>query len=321
MIIAALCGLSAAVCWGVADFISRQPSRRIGYYITSTYVQLFSFIGLSFLVLIANSHTLEKIPQNQMVFAENLTIGVLMFGALLFLYRGYATGIISITGPIASSYPVVTIILSVIILGVVLANVTAIGISIVVIGIVLAGFRLSDIRRLVRADGTKGKEIAMTRIGARPTALTNSDQKERTALVRGVDSAILACLFLGVIYLVLGSVTKVFGTVLPIFVMRGSAAVVGFALLAPLKQKFVMPDRKVISWLLLLALLDTSGLLVFDVGVSIAQGSLPIVVTLSGLVGVVTLFLARVFYKEKLERIQGIGVFILLVGVGIVLYF
>jgi drug/metabolite transporter (DMT)-like permease len=317
LILAALCGLAAAICWGVSDFISRQPSRRIGYYITSTYVQLFSFIGLFVLVLVTIPSSLAKIPQNQIVFAENLIIGVLMFGALLFLYRGYAQGMMSITGPISSSYPVVTIILSVVILGVTLADITAIGITIVVIGIILAGFKISDLRTLIN---TGSEKMAMARISSPPSSLS-SQESGRKMLVRGVDSAILACLFLGVIYLGLGSVTKVYGTILPILVMRGSAAIVGFALLLPLKQKFVLPSKKVLPWLLLLATLDSTGLLLFDRGITIAQNSLPIVVTLSGLVGVVTLLLARTFYKERLDTIQGIGVIILLVGVGIVLYF
>lgn len=317
MIFAAFYGLGAAVCWGVSDFLSRQPSRRIGYYVTSTLVQLFSFIGLTAYVLLANPSSLQKITGNTTVFAENLVVGVLMFGALLFLYRGYADGMMSITAPIASSYPVITIVLSVIVLGITIANVIVIGITIVVAGIILAGIRLSELRYLI--GGTQIGKMGVTRLTSRSNVLS-SGQGKRAILVKGVDSAIIACLFLGIIYLGLGSITRVFGAILPILVMRGSATVVGFALLVPLKQKFVLP-KSVLPWILLLALLDSSGLLAFDQGISAAQSNLPVVVTLSGLVGAVTLLLARAAYKERLDKIQGIGVLVLLVGVGIVLYF
>jgi uncharacterized membrane protein len=67
--------------------------------------------------------------------------------------------------------------------------------------------------------------------------------------------------------------------------------------------------------------LDTMGFIAFNLGILSAQNSLPIVVTLSGLVGAVTMLLARAIYRERLDLIQNLGVVILLIGIVIVLYF
>jgi drug/metabolite transporter (DMT)-like permease len=63
------------------------------------------------------------------------------------------------------------------------------------------------------------------------------------------------------------------------------------------------------------------GFITFNLGLLSADNSLPIVVTLSGMVGVVTIELARIFYHEKLEPVQLLGVLIIFVGVGTVSYY
>ncbi len=47
MLEAAIFGISAAIFWGAGDFISRRPSSQIGYYLTSAYMQILSFVGLT----------------------------------------------------------------------------------------------------------------------------------------------------------------------------------------------------------------------------------------------------------------------------------
>lgn len=247
--------------------------------------------------------------------AENLIVGLFQFVALLFLYRAYVGGVMSIAAPIASSYPVITIILSVVILRIMVPIVTALGISVVVAGIILAGIRLPELRKLTEKDDRSTSQD--------PTGIdrAKSEKSSRKILFNGVDSAIFACFSFGIVYFGLDVVTKVFGVIIPVFVMRGGAALSGFILLIPLKQKLIIPNRSVLPWLLLLALLDSLGFLAFNEGISSAQGSLPIVVTLSGLFGAVTMVLARAIYREKLDTIQNLGIIILLIGVGIVLYF
>jgi uncharacterized membrane protein len=213
MILAALYGLAAALCWGVADFISRQPSQRIGYYITSTYVQLFSFVALAVYIVGVAPASLGKLSENHSILAENLIIGVFMFVAFLFLYRGYAGGIMSIAAPIASSYPVVTIILSVTILGITISKFTVFGISIVVLGIILAGIKISELRTLIRKDD--GSTPPSPTESQLPALSRKLEESRRKITVKGMDSAIFACLSFGIVFFGLGAITDVFGVIFP----------------------------------------------------------------------------------------------------------
>ena len=62
------------------------------------------------------------------------------------------------------------------------------------------------------------------------------------------------------------------------------------------------------------------GFVTYNYGIQSAS-DLPIVVTLSSLLGVVTVVLARMFYNERLGKLQAFGVFVIFASVATILYF
>ena len=62
------------------------------------------------------------------------------------------------------------------------------------------------------------------------------------------------------------------------------------------------------------------GFVTYNYGIQSAS-DLPIVVTLSSLLGVVTVVLARMFYNERLGKLQVFGVFVIFASVATILYF
>jgi uncharacterized membrane protein len=99
------------------------------------------------------------------------------------------------------------------------------------------------------------------------------------------------------------------------------SAAVSFGLILPLGIKLVRPDLKMFGLIVFMGITDTAGYVAFDAGILSAGNSLPIVVTLSSLVGVLTLILARAFYKEKVNALQWVGIAAITIGVLVVLYF
>jgi uncharacterized membrane protein len=67
--------------------------------------------------------------------------------------------------------------------------------------------------------------------------------------------------------------------------------------------------------------MDLGGILAFSFGILTAGGYLPIVVTFSGLSGLVVLMLARLFYQEKLDTVQTAGIFLVIAAAMTLLYF
>jgi len=118
----------------------------------------------------------------------------------------------------------------------------------------------------------------------------------------------------------LAALSPVFGPIFPIAVLRGGGAASSFGLAIPLKQELRLPSLRILLSITLIAALDTIGFLAYDFGTLSGEAILPIVVTISGLFGAVTVVLARVFYGDKLERIQIVGVMTILLGVSVLLF-
>ncbi len=307
MLVAITFGLMSAILWGTADFLSRETSKTIGHYLTSSYNQLTSFVWLIGFALLFSIH----LPiLNGRLLSLNILLGILDFLSIVFLYRGLSEGVMSNVAPISSAYPAVTVILAVIILEQTLTLLNAYAIAGVIIGVVLSGIKLSDLRSSgLRLHGTDQKS---TRSG-------HSGRSRR--YVEGLNSALLSCLAGGGLFFGLGVLTPSLGPWFPSIVIKGSAAIVGFAFLFLLKKEFKIPNTKTLCLLALMGMMDCFSFLVFSFGILMAGGYLPLVVTFSGLAGLVVLFLARIFYGERLTKIQSLGIFLVIIIVLSILYF
>lgn len=243
MIEAALYGLCTAIFWGTADFVSRRPSQRVGYYLTSSYVQLLSFIGLVFYVPFSANVNLISVASQSTFVVLNLVAGVFYFFGISLLYKGCSSGVMSIVAPVAGSYPVIAILLSVFLLGQSFSNVKVYAIVIILIGIVLAGVRISEFRK---------NEFKL--------------KPAHRRIVKGLDSAILSCLVVGTGDFLIGLVAPRFGFVFPVLLMKGAAALTAFVFLVPLRQEFLIPTGKDLLWIVVLGVLDSMGFILFSLG-------------------------------------------------------
>jgi drug/metabolite transporter (DMT)-like permease len=315
MIEAGLFGLLAAILWGSTDFLSRKPSQKIGSYLSSGYMLLFSFFGLLLLALLTNAINFQIFVVNAEPVLINLLIGAISFFAFMFLFRSYAIGVMSIVAPIVGTYPLVSIILAFTFLGENLTPVREIAIAIVIAGVILTGMKLTDLRALgfrLRGHNAKNNNSGEGEL---------ETKTKTTRFTRGLWSAIMASILFGVTYFSLSQLTLLFGLVLPLVLLRGGAVIASFVFLAPLKEKLVLPSGGVLTWLIVMAILDTFGNIAINSGFLLAGENLPLVVTLSSLLSAVTVLLARAFYKEKLDLLQAMGVVLLIGGVGSALFF
>jgi drug/metabolite transporter (DMT)-like permease len=307
-------GLATALLWGVADFLSRQPSREIGYYLTTAYVQISSFLVTLVYALFLGYLNLPLIYDNGNLVALAVVIGIIAYAGFLFIFRGYSLGNMAIVAPIAGSYPAITALLSFLVLGVVLLPVQTYALTLTIVGIVLSGTRFSEYINF-------RKKFAKN--SSPPPSATQSGEglSLRTRLIVGADSALMSALCGGTAFFLLGYVTPVMGPVIPPLIIKAVGLVFGFALVAALRMKFRMPTNLAIFWLFVIGVLDGLGFVTVNTGILEAGRDLPIVVTMAALTSVVTPMLASIFYKEKLEKIQVLGVVLIIVGVASIVYF
>ena len=286
-----LFGLTAAFCWGTADYLSKGQSERVGHYKTVVYSHLVTLTALLVLVPVLGA----SLAAPPFVVLALVAAGLLNFVAFNFLYDAFHRGAVSVVAPIAYTYPAVTTVLSIVVLKTFVSADEALAISGIILGVVLLSTRLTELRTMLRSGVASGLRV-------------------------GVPSAVGSSVFFGTVYLAIGYAAPLAGYAVPAVILRAVGTVAGFAL-GPILHKDLRPSRLALSnSVLAMGTLEAVGFLAFTYGVYTAGGSLPIVAALSGLGGAVATACAMTFLRERLEPNQMVGVVLAIAGVFVLLY-
>lgn len=341
-------GLTAAFCWGVADFCARGASRAGGTFATLVVIQPLGMLGLLVFGPPLGQLRLTQHPPQLVLLAAGVNL-LIMCGAG-FLYRAFAVGKLALVSPIAAGFAAITALLS-LLSGDRPSPLTLAGIALTLVGVVVASAVPGD---------ESGKSVDEPEILAVATHVGFKGWRPP----RGLADALTSTLIFGVGYWLLhfltpqlGGVTVAFIGKTADFIVLGSVALVLVARraltakatsgsLAPTQQRqlaavshvpltaaaatrdTLRPDGEVprsgkgrftlAFWLFVIptGLLDTMANASYNVGVSVALTS--VVVVLSSLFSAVTVLLAWVFLRERLAAWQWVGVLAILVGVALV---
>jgi drug/metabolite transporter (DMT)-like permease len=221
--------------------------------------------------------------------------GVINFAAFVFLYRAFHRGVVSVVAPVVYTYPAVTAVLAVVILGASLSILQVIALAGIIAGVILLSTRFSELYAYLRGAGAPG-------------------------LTKGVGLAIGASLCFGMVYIGIGYAAPSVSVVLPVMFLRIVAISAGF-LLAPVLRQEAKPNRLVFSkTMIAMGVLEAFGFLAFTYGIEAAGSALPVVTALSGMGGAVATSYGLAFLKERLEPNQMLGVLLSLAGVFALLY-
>jgi uncharacterized membrane protein len=252
----------------------------------------------------------------------NVVVGLLVLVSLVFLYRGLSQGTMSIVAPISGGMgPAVAVLLSVIILGQVVVPIDAYAIAGVIIGVILSGVKFSELRSGLHTGVLPTpSDPKLCESGPRGDACLDG-MRGGLRVTKGLDSAIVSAVAAGAVYLGLGVLVPQSGWLFPIIIIRATGASAAFGFIWFAKGELKIPNSRTSLWLILMGTMDLAGILALSFGVLTAGGYLPLVVTFSGLSGLVILILARVFYQEKLDAVQTAGIFLVIAAAMTLLYF
>jgi drug/metabolite transporter (DMT)-like permease len=305
--LAIILGLTGAVSWGAADFAARFASRRVGAYRTLFFMQFFGFLALS-VYLKSTSGFSHGIAPGSHPWAMAVAAGLLNVLASLALYHSFEHGTLSIVGPVSSSYPALTVALS-LVSGERIHAVRAAGLAVTLLGVILAATSFAQ------SKSTTAEKDAQH---ASPNhASPNRAANSRAHLSTGVGWAICAALGFGVLFWFLGfHVVPAVGSAVSVWVMRLTALVSLTLAAAPTGQTLKLPHGKVWWLLLAVGILDTAAFVANNAGLSTGQVS--VVSVLASLYGACTVLLAWIFLRERLERSQWLGIILIFIGIVLV---
>jgi uncharacterized membrane protein len=301
--LAIILGLTGALCWGGADFAARFASRRVGAYRTLFFMQFFGFIALS-VYLKFRGGFFEGIAPGWHPWALAVLAGVINMIASLSLYYSFQIGVMSIVGPVSSAYPALTVALA-IASGERITALRGAGLAVTLVGVILAATTFTSAAASTLNE-TAAKESA-----------TKEAAKETAHLSKGVGWAILAALGFGVLFWFLGFyVVSAVGPTISVWVIRLTSFSVLAIAAIPARQSLNLPRGSV--WWLLAAVgfLDTAAFVANNAGLHTGQVS--VVSVLASLYGAVTVVLAWLFLREKLERSQWFGIILIFAGIVLV---
>jgi len=297
--LAIVLGLTGALCWGGADFAARFASRRVGAYRTLFFMQFFGFIALS-VYLKFRGGFFEGIAPGWHPWALAALAGVINMIASLSLYYSFQIGVMSIVGPVSSAYPALTVALA-IASGERITALRGAGLAVTLVGVILAA--------------TTFAPNAASTVNANPEK--ESAPKESAHLSKGVVWALLAALGFGVLFWFLGFyVVPAVGPTISVWVIRLTSFSVLAVAAIPAHQSLKLPSGSVWWQLAAVGLLDTAAFVANNAGLHTGQVS--VVSVLASLYGAVTVLLAWIFLREKLERSQWFGIILIFAGIVLV---
>ncbi|MEM2889963.1 MAG: DMT family transporter [Candidatus Hadarchaeum sp.] len=272
-----LFGLVAMLSWGVADFFAARAIRQAGVFRTLVWGQtvgLLVLITVAFLVGVA-------VPSFYMLMII-LLAGSLNVVACLSFYQGLQVGKVSIVSPVSASWVVVTVILSLAFLGENLSQSQAIGVVLTIAGIFLTSFKFRDLLKL---------------------RLRN--------LAAGAQFAAISMVAWGVHYIFIDVLVAELGWFLPVLSVK---AVTVFSLLmySGFANRDISYPRSVVPMVVAVGLLEAAAFTAYGAGV--ASEFTAIVAPVAATFPVVTIILARIFFKEMVEINQKIGIGAVLAG-------
>jgi drug/metabolite transporter (DMT)-like permease len=279
-------GLTAALCFGVGDFLVQPLTRERGWMPAVLGVQIVSVIALLIAALIWHGPLeLDRIDVSVVVLGTVNTLGIIA------LYRAFEVGKLSLVSPIAGSMGAFTLVFAWL-AGQSPAAIVLPGLGAVLLGIVLAS--------LASSHGDNGPS------------------KARVGRALGVGWALLSAVGFGWVFFRLGTVADALGSAWAIFGLRLvaipwlllTARAMRISLRKPPDPASPRPSR---SLLVAVAVLDSSGLIALSLGS--VHGSVAIAAVLASAFPVVTILLARVRLHERLAWWQWIGVAAILSGV------
>jgi len=278
MLTGILFAIAAMLSWGTSDFLAAHSVKKTDFFKLFFWSQV---ICLSF--IFALFFLFFHLPSLSFpIILAILFSGFLSAAGFLAFYKGFQVGKASIISPIAATWALVTVILSLVFLKERLTTLQAFSIFLALMGGVLTSFRWKDLA------GIKIKRFET-----------------------GIKYAVFAAVVWGIYYIPFDIINTKLGWFMSTFLTRAAVFLL-LSFFAVSFKKDVKFPRNVTLFVVLIAALETIGYLSY--ALSITSQNTSIAAPISGATPMIVVILARIFFKEELETNQKIGIVSILTG-------
>lgn len=280
-ILSILLGIGGMFGWGIYDFLGGVFAKQIGSFKSLFWSQLAGLVSILLIALAAGSGIITSMPSIILSFIA----AVVYSAGYLFFFKGFEKGNVSIIAATMNLWAVFTMLFAFLFMGQRLTAMQTTGVFMIISGATLAS-------------------LDWSRIGS---------QKFQLSL--GVKEAILGAFFFGIFWNISEIISEEIGWLSTTLLVKLGIAVflLGFSLVVkqgigltnvPAKTKFVI---------LLMGMIEVSAVALVNYGLTIGDAIL--ITPIASALSIVTISLAIIFLKDKVTKIQGLGIIAAIAGI------
>jgi transporter family protein len=281
MIQSILAGLGGMFGWGLYDFLGGLFSKRIGNFKTLFWSQL---AGSVFAILLTFAFTINLNIPTRIAFLIPVA-SILYAVAYLLFFKGFELGNVSIISATMNLWAVFTMLFAFIFLGQRLSTLQFVGVLMILAGVVLVSFKKDDIKA------------------------------QNIKLSSGVKETILAALLFGIFWNLSEIISEKIGWLATTVLVKIGVVLflLLFSLLASRELRVANTVLQIKLMILFAGVLEAAAVASVNWGLTI--GDVILVTPISSALSVVTIAMAVIFLKEKISKLQGAGMIMVIIGI------
>jgi len=280
-ILSIVLGIGGMVGWGIYDFLGGVFAKQIGSFKSLFWSQLAGLISIFLLAIFFRSSI--NVPVLVIIFS--IIAAMLYSAGYLFFFKGFEMGNVSIVAATMNLWAVFTMLFAFLFMGQRLSALQTLGVLMIIFGATLASLNWEEIRN------------------------------QRFQLSAGVKEAVFGAFFFGVFWNVSEIISEKVGWVLTtLFVKFGIILfLLIFSLLVKQGIGLTKISTKTKTIILLMGVIEAGAVALVNYGLTIGDAIL--ITPIASALSIVTIALAIIFLKDKVTKIQGIGIITAIVGI------
>lgn len=267
--------------WGIYDFLGGVFAKQMGPFKSFFWSQL---AGLIAALLLAFVFTINiNVPILVIIL---FPIAAIVYSAgYLFFFKGFEIGNVSIVAATMNLWAVFTMLFAFIFMGQRLSTIQTLGVLMIISGVTLASLHWSDIK------------------------------KQGFQLSAGVKEAVLGAFFFGTFWNISEIISEEVGWLLTtLFVKFGLVLfLLIFSFLVRREIGLTKSSTKTKYTVIVMGIIEACAIAVVNYGLTIGDAIL--ITPIASALSIVTITLAVIFLKDKITKLQGLGIITAIVGI------
>jgi transporter family protein len=274
-------GLGGMIGWGIYDFLGGVFAKQIGPFKSFFWSQLAGLLSIFLLAFVFTINLNASI----LVIGLSAIAAIIYAAGYLFFFKGFEIGNVSIVAATMNLWAVFTMLFAFIFMGQRLSTIQTVGVVMIISGATLASLNWSDVRN-------QGFQLSA-----------------------GVKEAILGAFFFGVFWNISEIISEEMGWLFTtLFVKLGIIlSLLFFSFLVKREISLSKATTQTKYMVVLMGIIEAGAVALVNFGLTIGDAIL--ITPIASALSIVTITLAIVFLKEKVTKLQGVGIIAAIVGI------